>query len=155
MPDSPRGLRFAVRTIKEREGLAYSGPVPVEDFDGKKLFGEATLPGGCTVDLEFSVGGSRILMEGRVQGEWLLPCNRCLKAHRVPLSGDLEETYPATAETIDVGEDVRQALVLSLPQRSLCHAACKGLCARCGANLNDEPCGCPEGLSSGGKPPPR
>lgn len=144
MPDSPRGLRFAVRTIKDQEGLAYSGPVPVEEFDGKKLFGDAT-PGDCTVDLEFSVGGSRILMEGRLQGEWLLPCNRCLKAHRVPLSGDLEETYPATEEMIDVGEDVRQALVLSLPQRSLCAADCKGLCAGCGANLNDEACRCKTG----------
>lgn len=135
-------LKFAVRDIKDQEGLAFTGPVPVEEFEGKGLFGEATLQGECSVDLEFSVGGSRILMEGRLTGSWLVPCNRCLKPHPIPLAGELEETYPTTQDSIDVSDQVRQALVLSLPVRSLCREDCKGLCPGCGANLNDEPCRC-------------
>ena len=33
-------------------------------------------------------------------------------------------------------------LVLELPLRYLCKPDCKGLCCRCGKNLNDGPCGC-------------
>jgi uncharacterized protein len=135
-------LRFAVREIKEQEGLTFSGPVPVEQIGGEELFGEAKLQAPCDVNLEFSVGGSSILMEGRVDSRWLLPCNRCLALHPVTLHSEFEETYPATQETIDVGDDVRQALVLELPGRSLCREDCKGLCAKCGANLNEGECGC-------------
>ena len=135
-------LRFAVREIKERGGLTYSGPALVEEFAQEGLFGEARPEVPCTLSLEFSVGGSRILMEGRVEGQWLMPCSRCLTPHRAPLVWAFEETYPMSQEQIDVGEDVRQALVLSLPERSLCRKDCKGLCAACGADLNQGPCPC-------------
>jgi len=31
-----------------------------------------------------------------------------------------------------------------LPLKPLCREECKGLCSRCGADLNQGPCGCPE-----------
>ncbi|MBI4424730.1 MAG: DUF177 domain-containing protein [Elusimicrobia bacterium] len=135
-------LRFAVSEIKEHEGLEFTGPVPLEELASQGLFGEAVPQGPATVQLEFSVGGSRILVEGSVEERWQLPCNRCLALHPVTLSGAVEETFPATTDTIDLGEEVRQALVLSLPERSLCREDCKGLCAGCGANLNQGPCAC-------------
>lgn len=137
-------LQFKVREIKEQEGLAFTGPLPLEEFASQGLFGDALPEGPATVALEFSVGGSRILVEGRVEGRWWLPCTRCLAPHRVTLGWALEETFPAAAETIDMAEEVRQALVLSLPERSLCREECKGLCATCGANLNQAPCACGE-----------
>ena len=33
--------------------------------------------------------------------------------------------------------------MLALPTRPLCGEECRGLCPRCGANLNAGPCGCP------------
>ncbi len=135
-------LRFASREIKEQEGLTYSAPLPRAEFAGGNLFGDASLEDPCRLDLEFSVGGSSILLQGRVQGGWRLPCSRCLAPHRAELNAELEETYPLSQETIDVGEEIRQALVLSVPERSLCRAECKGLCPRCGKNLNLGTCGC-------------
>ncbi len=38
---------------------------------------------------------------------------------------------------------IRDAVVTSLPFAPLCRADCAGLCARCGADLNLEPCVCP------------
>lgn len=135
-------LRFSVREIKDQEGMTFSGPVRVEELDADGLFGEARLAAPCQVTLEFSVGGSRILLEGRVEAQWELSCSRCLEEHVAALGGELEETYPADADTIEVAEEVRQALVLSLPGRHLCRQDCKGLCAKCGANLNQGPCRC-------------
>jgi uncharacterized protein len=40
-------------------------------------------------------------------------------------------------------EDVlREQVMLSLPARTLCREDCKGLCPRCGANRNSDPCSC-------------
>ncbi len=32
--------------------------------------------------------------------------------------------------------------ILNMDQKFLCSEDCKGLCERCGRNLNDGPCGC-------------
>ena len=37
---------------------------------------------------------------------------------------------------------IRDALTLELPLRVLCKEDCKGLCPKCGHNLNEGPCGC-------------
>jgi uncharacterized protein len=40
-------------------------------------------------------------------------------------------------------EDVlREQVLLSLPARTLCRQDCKGLCPRCGQNLNSDVCTC-------------
>ena len=37
---------------------------------------------------------------------------------------------------------MREQVLLSLPSRTLCKEDCKGLCPRCGQNLNLAPCNC-------------
>ena len=135
-------LSFAVREIKDNEGLTFNGPVSIDEFVAEGLFGEAKPLGPAMLDLEFAVGGSHILMEGRAECRWQLPCNRCLGPVERTLGVELEETYPVSQETIDLGEDLRQALTLSLPHRALCREDCQGLCAKCGANKNEGPCRC-------------
>ncbi len=43
---------------------------------------------------------------------------------------------------IDLNEPIRDQLEIEFPYRFLCKEDCKGLCPRCGANLNKETCGC-------------
>ena len=38
---------------------------------------------------------------------------------------------------------VREELILAGPQYVLCREDCRGLCPRCGKDLNAGPCGCP------------
>jgi uncharacterized protein len=56
------------------------------------------------------------------------------------------EAEPATdideRHQVDLTEVVRQALLLALPLHPLCRPDCRGLCARCGQDLNEGPCGC-------------
>ncbi|MCK4236882.1 MAG: DUF177 domain-containing protein, partial [Candidatus Krumholzibacteria bacterium] len=42
----------------------------------------------------------------------------------------------------DIFPRVREAVILELPMKFLCSENCKGLCSRCGANLNEGDCGC-------------
>ncbi|MBI4346926.1 MAG: DUF177 domain-containing protein [Elusimicrobia bacterium] len=81
-------------------------------------------------------------MQGRVDCDWQLPCNRCLGPVDAAFGEDIEETYPITQETIDLTDDLREALAISIPQRVLCREECAGLCAKCGANKNLGPCRC-------------
>ena len=43
---------------------------------------------------------------------------------------------------LDLDHVVTEAFVLAMDTKNLCSDDCKGLCAKCGANLNDGPCGC-------------
>ncbi len=44
---------------------------------------------------------------------------------------------------LDLADEARETLLLELPMVPRCREDCKGLCPRCGADLNAGPCGCP------------
>ena len=82
-------------------------------------------------------------------------CDRCGKAFsqkkEVPYScmlaeelqnEDSDDIVLLEAGKVDAGELARTAFVLGMDTKTLCSEDCKGLCPRCGANLNDGPCGC-------------
>ena len=52
-------------------------------------------------------------------------------------------------EEIDLTPLVHEQALLALPTRPLCTEGCRGLCPRCGTNLNAGPCGCPAGPRDG------
>lgn len=56
---------------------------------------------------------------------------------------DLEFSF-YEGDRIDLGELVREASLLARPMKRLCSENCKGLCQRCGKDLNQGPCGCSE-----------
>ena len=79
------------------------------------------------------------------------PCMRCLEpaspvfevdAREVnqPGGGDeLRSPYVDEDDDLDLRAWVRDALALALPAQITCTPDCRGLCPRCGANLNDDP----------------
>ncbi|HAZ19750.1 MAG TPA: hypothetical protein DCY74_00715 [Clostridiales bacterium] len=57
-------------------------------------------------------------------------------------NSDTEEYLIPVAGKIDLEELARLHFMLHLPYRHLCREDCKGLCPRCGHNLNREACSC-------------
>jgi len=47
-----------------------------------------------------------------------------------------------TQDEIDLARVVHDEVFLQLPMNPLCSESCAGLCASCGASLNEGPCGC-------------
>ncbi|MDD6021874.1 MAG: YceD family protein [Acutalibacteraceae bacterium] len=43
---------------------------------------------------------------------------------------------------LDIEQLVLEDIYLSLPMKILCKEDCKGICPKCGKNLNEGPCGC-------------
>ena len=53
-----------------------------------------------------------------------------------------DDIYVVEGETFDLDEIIREELILNMDMTVLCSEDCKGLCPRCGKNLNEGDCGC-------------
>ncbi len=53
-----------------------------------------------------------------------------------------EGVFPLEGQSADLEDIVRTVFVLNFDPKLLCKPDCKGLCCRCGADLNNGPCGC-------------
>ena len=106
-----------------------------------------------------NMGDRKLELKGEAKFSLLIPCDRCLKSVKYPfhlvfereldLNLTAEERIAALEEqpylqgyNLDVDQLVRDELLLNLPMKVLCAEDCKGICNRCGANLNYETCGC-------------
>jgi uncharacterized protein len=71
-------------------------------------------------------------------------CARCLEVKHGEVTGHYEfdiEFKPGD-EFINLGERIREEVLLGHPTRTLCREDCKGICPDCGAYLNEEECQC-------------
>jgi uncharacterized metal-binding protein YceD (DUF177 family) len=57
-------------------------------------------------------------------------------------NGEEVKNVPPDVDRVDVTEELRQTLLLALPIKPLCEDDCRGLCPRCGINLNTGSCDC-------------
>lgn len=87
-------------------------------------------------------------------------CSRCLEPVEVPMSYTIDgffveegydedsfEDYDAfiiDTEEVDLVDVIEQTLSYNMPYKVLCDEDCKGLCPKCGKNLNKETCSCSE-----------
>ena len=65
----------------------------------------------------------------------------CLLAEQVE-NDDNDEIVLLENGKVDVGDLARTAFILGMDSKTLCSEDCKGLCPRCGADLNLGPCSC-------------
>ena len=57
-----------------------------------------------------------------------------------------EWVFPLEGDSANLDDIVRTVFVLNLDSKLLCKEDCKGLCCRCGKNLNDGACSCQKEL---------
>ncbi|MDD4894729.1 MAG: DUF177 domain-containing protein, partial [Candidatus Omnitrophica bacterium] len=74
----------------------------------------------------------------------LIRCSRCLEEINSGFNQEFELHYAVDKlePVIDLDPDIREEIILSYPINPLCDADCKGLCPRCGHNLNEGGCNC-------------
>ena len=128
-----------------------------EPVDGAEFEGDARVV-GAVVD---QAGYMRLELDATVR--YHAECARCLEPVHDSFSVSLERTV-ATKENLsekqleenvdeyaviedgrlDLGELMREELLLSFPMRFLCSDDCPGLCPKCGKPLRHGDCGCPK-----------
>ena len=114
--------------------------------------------------------GKTVFLEGEAAAEFSAPCARCLKpvethlapsffvtlfpdkddsgGEEVQLKNDELDENTYIGEEVDVGLVLNEQILLERPYLILCSEDCKGLCPRCGTELNDAPCDCPPVVDS-------
>jgi uncharacterized protein len=103
-----------------------------------------------------ATGPGSYFWEGRIRTRVSVRCRRCL----APVSAEIDDTthllfteeednddpavvtIPRRSGDLELGDVIREALILAVPEFPLCREGCRGLCPSCGADLNDGPCGC-------------
>jgi len=122
-------------------------------------------PGRVVGDFTVERSGDRITVRGRIHATAWLECFRCLSGFALPVdvpfdtfaersgTGSRREERELERDdymlfhdgrTLDLGDPVREALLLELPIAPRCREDCRGLCPRCGADLNTGACTCDE-----------
>ena len=95
-------------------------------------------------------------LEGEIRTELLCLCDRCAgefeSTKTTPLSAviveknddnaDDPELFYLDGDDIDLDDIVSTLFILDMDTKFLCREDCRGLCPRCGKNLNLGPCGC-------------
>ncbi|HMK12182.1 MAG TPA: DUF177 domain-containing protein [Acidimicrobiales bacterium] len=120
--------------------------------------GDALVPEGAVVTIEGDLESvsDAIVFTATVRAPWRAVCRRCLGPAHGEIVASLrevfakpgreiatdDEVFPISAETIDLGPAVHDALALELPLAPLCRDACAGLCPICGVDRNHARCSC-------------
>jgi uncharacterized protein len=108
--------------------------------------------GAVDCDLYVQVVDGVLIVRGTVEVPVKARCARCTQffSTTVTDSGFLRD-FPDVqgVEEVDITEDLREAVMLSLPHSPLCDEGCKGLCVQCGKDLNEGSCGCRRREESG------
>lgn len=120
--------------------LAGSLPPAIFGLDEDHL----SFPNPLAYELRISRTGDDLLLRGQSRTTARCRCDRCLQYFDLELRcEDLCRVYQnVTEEGLDVTEDLREDVLILLPQKFLCQAACRGLCRICGQNLNVRACAC-------------
>lgn len=96
-----------------------------------------------------------IFLKGEIVLQGTFRCARCCKEFpqeiRFPMDYKIAESLANEDEEefllledgqLDLEETIRSQLYTEMPYRFLCKSDCKGLCPKCGKDLNEETCSC-------------
>ncbi|HLK10121.1 MAG TPA: DUF177 domain-containing protein [Candidatus Binatia bacterium] len=121
------------------------------------------MPAALGVHVSYYRAGLDLFFEGTARGQVHACCARCAEEYSFSLDAPFRFVLtpraagdPAGTELgaedlalsfyegkeVDLTPLVHEQIILALPTRPLCREDCRGLCPRCGTNLNAGPCGC-------------
>jgi len=133
--------------------LTFERPLNTFFPEGEKTESD----GPIEIAVTLSLVGSGVYLTGEAKGEINLRCGRCLAEypHRLAelnmsfmvkeggnADEDEEDVYTYDGETVNLYPLVRDQLLMLMPIKPLCREECKGLCPKCGQDLNEKDCGC-------------
>ncbi len=111
------------------------------------------------LNCEMDKSPRQVVLNCSVESTVHLTCDRCTKEYDKSINHNFKMIYMLDKEEgdedgtdihflsldqdkVDLSEDVRELTTLALPLKHLCSYNCKGLCTKCGKDLNEGPCDC-------------
>ena len=95
--------------------------------------------------------GNELLVTGRVQARFQGICCRCGGPLDRVYEGEVaySQTLSAEITEVDLTSELREVILLALPNNPVCSDTCPGLCPHCGKRLADGPCNCAASVTEG------
>lgn len=126
------------------------------DLTGLELDGVKPFCAPITGKITLKGFANSVLLDAHLEYTTIMPCDRCGEmsarewnsnfSHVLVLElndeEDNDEYIVVPDGRLNVDELLREDVLLELPSKYLCADDCKGLCPKCGKNLNEGACGC-------------
>ncbi len=125
------------------DDLSYSTYNPIKSGAKVKgeIFGKANVV-YLKLDVSFEFVGFCDRCAEEINRDMSFSLNKIIVSELANEDDDNEEYIIVQDSVLDIDEIVREEVQLFLPSKILCKDDCKGLCFRCGKNLNLGECGC-------------
>ena len=134
-------MKINVKRIPEDgEHLKGTDPASILEVDGPDVH----FTQDVKYDFHAQIQGNALLVLGKLSTPATLQCGRCLRTFDQPLRVDQFVYHQELTgeDYVDLTPQMREDIILELPQRALCDEDCKGLCPSCGVDLNKKTCRC-------------
>lgn len=151
---------ISVSQISEEEGLTIGYLYP--EGEPKLRSDDTRIVGRPDLRARVTRAGTEVRFAGSLRATVEVGCGRCLAPVSFPAdeSFDLFYIRPISSDhelvlaeedlimgfyqgdVIDLDDLVREQIELAIPMTRLCSDRCRGLCQKCGANLNEGACEC-------------
>jgi uncharacterized protein len=127
---TPEGIKIS--------GEESSGFLELDDDD------DIYLASSVCYELKAQLVNDGVLVTGQLGTTLTCRCARCLDKYELHMKNNkICHFYERSNKNeIDLTDDIREDILIGLPQIFLCSSSCKGLCFDCGQNLNVKKCSC-------------
>jgi len=138
-------MKIDVRNIPAA-GIDIQGTVSEEDLNIRPDEIKCMVP--LLIQGRAQREGNVVHLFGNAKTRFHYVCACCLEEFDKDFDQEFDFHYAIDTQmtSIDLGEDIRQEIILDLPVKVLCDQNCKGLCMGCGVNLNTEKCECKKSI---------
>lgn len=137
---------------------AYGESIPFSyhvDLSDVELYGKKPFQSGAEISGQVVNHLGVLKVEGSIQAVYSTNCARCMKSLSIAIQAEEsmilarnehaheeDEVFIIQDEEIELDDIFIPSLILQVHMTYLCREDCKGLCPKCGQNLNEGPCGC-------------
>ena len=140
--------------VNENSSLPLDYSLDMSDFEYAGLY-----PLNKPVKIQGAISNKASLVRllAQIVFEFAAPCDRCSKPTTAAVKIEVDKILATSIEgedsdtillvpdmKLDVDDFIYTETVVNLPMKHLCKEDCKGVCSKCGKDLNDGKCDCPE-----------
>ncbi len=142
--------------------LEQDFPIKNEDYMFDTEIDDVVFTKDAHISGEITDMGGYIRLDAIASVEYNTECARCLKELTRTFEVRVERTVVNRGELVNTSEDdgeeyieivdgmldvervSAEQIIMDFPMKDICSEDCKGLCPKCGKNLNEGECNCPK-----------
>ncbi len=134
-------MKIAVKKITER-GIGLKEKIPAESWnlDGFDI----KFVDSIKIQGQFKKIYNEVISSFKIATRRQINCSRCLAEVCQVETYSFQKSYQLNKLGIflDIDQDIREEILLNFSLKVLCSSNCRGLCLKCGRNLNWGKCNC-------------